>query len=412
MVSTSPKTPTSARTRGIKLEFGQATDPGLDPAKAVNEDSCGYAETAFGHLFVVCDGMGGHAGGKQASDIAIRTIFDHVGTAPVDREPNDVLSEAIETAAGRVFDLGGPATNQQRPGSTCVALLLHDGVAHVAHVGDSRGYAIRGEQVYRLTKDHSMVQELIDSGALSEREAIGHPDSNKITRALGMAPTVDVELRAEPMELNEGDVFLLASDGLTDLVDSDDFLAVIPDHVARNDVPGACAELVALANRRGGFDNITLQLIHVLRASLPAGHTLPQEPSDGVAGSRVATTIDGAPVVSDTVVQEPQFATPAAAPITGCMAGAPDMQEAPTLIQPAKRRVATTKPEPPPLVADPVVRPPAGPQPVARHFEPPDHFDPPESEPRSTPTLVYVVVGMAVAISVLLILLIWALFYR
>ena len=406
-MATSPKTSCSARTGGVEIEFGQATDPGLDPAKAVNEDSCGYAETGHGHLFVVCDGMGGHAGGKQASDVAIRTIFALVGKAPEGHEPDEVLTEAIEAAAARVFDLGGPPTNQQRPGATCVALLLREGVLHVAHVGDSRGYAIRGEQVYRLTKDHSMVQELIDSGALTEQEAIGHPDSNKITRALGMAPAVEVELRPEPMELHEGDVLLLATDGLTDLVDSNDFLAVIPDHVARKDIQGACDELVSLANRRGGFDNITVQLVHVLEASMRAGNTLPQKPSDPVAGSRVATTINGAPAVSNTVVQEPQFAAPAAEPVAGGVAGAPDMQEAPTLIQRPKRGVATTKPEAPPaMMVEPARHQRPVPQPAIMSF------DPPESEPRSTPTLVTLVVGMAVTISILLVLLIWALFYR
>jgi hypothetical protein len=162
-----------------------------------------------------------------------------------------------------------------------------------------------------------------------------------------------------------------------------------------------------LANRRGGFDNITVQLVHVLEASMRAGNTLPQEPSDAVAGSRVATTIDGAPAVSNTVVQEPQFAAPPAEPVAGGVAGAPDMQEAPTLIRPAKRGVATTKPEAPPaMMVEPAVNQHTGPQPAIVRFEPP------ESEPRSTPTLVSVVVGMAVAISVLLVLLIWALFYR
>ncbi len=406
-MATPPTSPTPARTRGLEIEFAQATDAGLDPAKAVNEDSCGYAETSQGHLFVVCDGMGGHAGGKQASDVAIRTIFDVMGQAGRDREPNELLAEAIESAARHVFDLGGPPSNQQRPGSTCVALLLHDGVTHIAHVGDSRAYALRSDQVCRLTKDHSMVQELVDSGALDEKDAMGHPDSNKITRALGMAPTVDVELRPEPMELHVGDCFLLASDGLTDLVDGDDFLAVIPAHLTQGDIQGACDELVALANRRGGFDNITVQLVHVLKSSMGAGKTRPQEPSDGTADSPVPTTIDAPPVVGDTVVQAPALAGSADKPVPGGIAGAPDMQEAPTLIRPAKRRVSTTKPEAPaPITPDPAIPRPSDPRPANLDF------DSPESEPPAPSMLVYVVITMAVVISILLVLLIWALFYR
>src|SRR5690606_14526768 len=116
----------------------------------------------------------------------------------------------------------------------------------VAHVGDSRAYAIRGKQIYRLTRDHSMVQELLDGGVISEHDAIGHPDSNKITRALGMTPEVVVELREEPMEVYEGDVFVLASDGLTDLARNDDILVTVTEYLKEKNIQAVCDELVAL----------------------------------------------------------------------------------------------------------------------------------------------------------------------
>ena len=190
----------------VRIEFDQASDPGRDPNKQVNEDSCGYAETRLGHLCVLCDGMGGHYGGKEASRLAIATIFEVFEQAPWGMSPIDALKAAIEEAGRRVYRLGGPPENRTRPGSTVVAMVLHDRGVDVAHVGDSRAYVIRSNQIYPLTRDHSMVQGMIDAGLLTEAQAMGHPDANKITRALGMKPECEVEVRPEPMELFVGDV--------------------------------------------------------------------------------------------------------------------------------------------------------------------------------------------------------------
>jgi serine/threonine protein phosphatase PrpC len=170
----------------LKIDFAQASDPGRDPNKQVNEDSCGYAETRFGHLAVLCDGMGGHYGGKEASRTAITTIFEMFEQMPTTMPPAQALKVSVEEAGRRVYLLGGPPENRTRPGSTIVAMLLHDRGLEVAHVGDSRAYIIRSNQIYPLTRDHSMVQGMIDAGMLTEESAMGHPDSNKITRALGM----------------------------------------------------------------------------------------------------------------------------------------------------------------------------------------------------------------------------------
>src|SRR5262245_14752812 len=181
--------PSASGTR-LKIDFAQASDPGRDPNKQVNEDSCGYAETRFGHLVVLCDGMGGHYGGREASRTAIATIFEVIDQAPPGATASSALKAAVEEAGRRVYLLGGPPDNRGRPGSTVVSLLLGDRGLDVAHVGDSRAYCIRAGQIYPLTRDHSMVQGMIDAGMISEAEAIGHPDANKITRALGMRPEV------------------------------------------------------------------------------------------------------------------------------------------------------------------------------------------------------------------------------
>ncbi|WP_438028833.1 protein phosphatase 2C domain-containing protein [Sorangium sp. So ce233] len=248
----------------LKIEFAQASDAGRDPNKQVNEDACGYAETKFGHLCVLCDGMGGHYGGSEASRTAIKTIFDVIEQTPPTVDPRAALKAAIEEAARRVYQLGGPADNRVRPGSTVVAMILHDGGVDIAHVGDSRAYVIRSNQIYPLTRDHSMVQGMLDAGMITEAQAIGHPDANKITRALGMKPEVEVEVRPEPMELYPGDVLIQSSDGLTDLVLSGDILGCTRQALASGSVEHACRMLVQLANHRGGHDNITVQMARVI----------------------------------------------------------------------------------------------------------------------------------------------------
>src|SRR5512145_1621566 len=127
----------------VRIEYAEATDPGRDPAKQVNEDSCGYRESRFGHLVVLCDGMGGHYGGKEASRTAITTIFEVFEQTPPNTPAAQVLKASIEEAGRRVYRIGGPPENRARPGSTVVAMLLHDQGVDVAHVGDSRAYVIR-----------------------------------------------------------------------------------------------------------------------------------------------------------------------------------------------------------------------------------------------------------------------------
>src|SRR5271170_7427803 len=173
----------------IRIDFAQASDPGRDPNKQVNEDSCGYAETRFGHLAVLCDGMGGHYGGKEASRTAITTIFEMFEQLPASMLPSQALKAAIEEAGRRVYLLGGPPENRTRPGSTVVAMLLHDRGLDVAHVGDSRAYVIRSNQIYPLTRDHSMVQGMIDAGMLTEESAMATPTPTRSRAPWGCAPT-------------------------------------------------------------------------------------------------------------------------------------------------------------------------------------------------------------------------------
>jgi PPM family protein phosphatase len=285
----------------LKVEFAPTSDPGRDPNKQVNEDSCGYAETRLGHLMVLCDGMGGHYGGQEASRTAIATIFEVFDQANAGATPAEMLKASIEEAARRVYLLGGPPENRTRPGSTVVAMLLHERGVDVAHVGDSRAYVIRAGQIYPLTRDHSMVQGMIDAGMLTEEQAMGHPDANKITRALGMRPEVEVEVRPEPMELFTGDVLLQSSDGLTDLALGADILGATRQALASGPVQHACNVLVQLANHRGGHDNITVQMVRILEVGAKAQTTIPGVPQPVAAPQNTA----GMATLDDNKAQTP-----------------------------------------------------------------------------------------------------------
>ncbi len=273
--------------RGVTLEFAELSDPGRDPNKQINEDSAGHGETALGFLAVVCDGMGGHLGGQAASSTAVATILAHISSLGPATPPHDALRDAIGRAARAVFDVGGDAPIEMRPGSTCVATVIHDGVADIAHVGDSRVYLLRSNAIRKLTRDHSMVQQMVDAGVITPEQAEGHPDANRITRALGMLPDVDVELSVPAVQLGPGDLLLLCSDGLSDLLTDQDTAAVVREWVGSG-IAVVCQRLVEMANARGGYDNITVQAIRIIECRSAINRTVVEEPPPSAASSPMA----------------------------------------------------------------------------------------------------------------------------
>jgi serine/threonine protein phosphatase PrpC len=334
-----------------KVLFAERTDPGRDPEKRENEDASFYAETRLGHLLVLCDGMGGHASGREASNAAIRTIHDLVARAANAADPGEVLRAAIAAAGRTVYGLGGTTTDPARPGSTCVAMLIHPLGTEIAHVGDSRGYVVRGGKVWPLTRDHSMVRELVDAGLLRPEAAANHPEANKITRALGISPEVEVELRPDAIVQENGDLFFLTSDGVTDVIPDADLEQLALQALATRDTRLFCDRVVDLANSRGGPDNITVQAALVLDAGLdPGARTRPPRvvPVTDV-GDRVTPT--GTPSFSR-MPASPQGGQPNVGP-RGTMrlavhsppAPPPSMRMAPAL-------VAAETPRPPATILD------------------------------------------------------------
>lgn len=244
----------------LRATCAALSDPGRDPEKQVNEDA--YATTALQNsLFVVvCDGMGGHAGGRLASTTAVEVVQRVLaGSDPL--QPTQLrLHRAISEASSAVYRLGGEAANHERPGATCVAVWLHQNTLDVAHVGDSRAYRLRDGKLEALTRDHSVIEVWIAAGQVTREQAHQHPDAHRITRALGINPTVEVELRPTD-SLLVGDQILLCSDGLTDLVTDDELRALMGRPIPLGQ---RVKEAILLANSRGGHDNITAVLIEVV----------------------------------------------------------------------------------------------------------------------------------------------------
>ncbi len=223
-------------------------------------------------LFVVADGMGGHAAGEVASRIAVETIAELVsapdepdGTWPhpydeqYGRSTNRLIA-ALKLANSRVLEAMRKDARLRGMGTTVVALLVHEDIVSFAHVGDSRAYLIRNGAISRMTNDHSWVFEQVEAGLLTEAEAEKHPLRNVITRALGGALTIVPDARELPVE--PSDIYLLCSDGLTGMISEDQILEIVSRQP--EDLEAAGNALVALANENGGLDNITVVLARTI----------------------------------------------------------------------------------------------------------------------------------------------------
>ena len=232
-----------------------------------NEDSYLVADEA--KLFLVADGMGGHAAGEIASRIAVDSISEFIlhtkeddGTWPhaydehFKRSTNRLMA-AVRLANTRVLEAMRKDARLRGMGTTVVACLADGETMSVAHVGDSRAYMIRNNQLQRITNDHSWVFEQVQAGMLTEAEAEKHPLRNVITRALGGALQVTPD--ASEIEVKEGDLFLLCSDGLTGMVPEEEILKLVTQ--SNGDLEKACQKLIEEANERGGLDNVTAILV-------------------------------------------------------------------------------------------------------------------------------------------------------
>ena len=251
-----------------KLKFAEITDTGK--VREHNEDAIG-SDVDYG-LMVLADGMGGYNAGEVASGIAVQTISE-LATEGADREHRHevdpatglmrqtiVLRDAVTRANKIIFQTAQSQTHCEGMGTTLVAAMFYDNKVSMAHVGDSRAYRLRGTKFEQLTLDHSLLQELVDRGFYSEEEAQRSTNRNYVTRALGVEPTVEVEV--QEFDVLPNDVILLCSDGLPDMVEDEDIHLTISTFNASLDVVGQ--QLVKLSNEHGGRDNVSVILAQVL----------------------------------------------------------------------------------------------------------------------------------------------------
>ena len=265
------------------VRWGAASHVGL--VRTGNEDAFVSEPMVFG----VADGMGGHQAGEVASDIAATIIRDRLKTGA--SNVGVVVASVVEANAS-IYQAAHASADHQGMGTTLTALVVmradESNVARFAlvNVGDSRTYLLRNGELHRATVDHSYVQELVNTGHISEDEARTHPRRNIVTRALGIEPTVRVDTWLVPMV--HGDRFILCSDGLVDEVHDDDIAEIA---IALTD-PQLCADqLIAKANANGGRDNVTVVVVDVLQGVEPTASDAELESEPGWDGSESSSTM-------------------------------------------------------------------------------------------------------------------------
>lgn len=255
--------PVNSRKPKPGIEAACLTDVGLH--RADNEDSYLYWEPDSdqefrrkGRLAIVADGMGGYEGGQEASRLAVETVrelYDRDFTG----NPTDTLVAAFQAAHASIQQFAFEHPEFHGMGTTCTAVAIVEGRLSFAHVGDSRLYLVRGDSITRLTRDHSYVGRLVETGMVRSEDAENHPQRHILTAALGSGPEVIPDVLGETLALEEGDLLILCTDGLWSLVGDQELAQAARDYSPSE----ACLKLVRMAIERGAPDNITVQVLRV-----------------------------------------------------------------------------------------------------------------------------------------------------
>jgi len=251
------------------LEIATCTDPGM--VRSHNEDSVA-ADASIG-VAVLADGMGGYNAGEVASGMATTVLTAELQQLLASGEgrvmngdagrahAESILRTEIAKANASIYQAAQSQPQYAGMGTTLVVALFYDNRVTVAHIGDSRVYRLRGDELVQITKDHSLLQEQIDSGMITPEQARFSQNKNLVTRALGIDPTVDAEIRE--YQTRPGDLWLLCSDGLNDMVDDEDIGMTL--QALGGNLKLAAQQLVQMANDNGGKDNVSVILVRVLR---------------------------------------------------------------------------------------------------------------------------------------------------
>jgi len=247
--------------RGIEL--ASLTDLGCQ--RENNEDRHGFWQPASdeefarkGCLAVVADGMGGYEGGQEASRIAVETVQQIYSQSPAG-DPQQLLADGLIQSHQRILQYAEEHPNLLGMGTTCTAIAVVGKKLYFAHIGDSRLYLLRGSNISHLTRDHSYVGRLVESGAITQADAETHAQRHILTAALGAGDEIVPDIPAGPLALHTGDTLILCSDGLWGPVKDNEIAEAVAD---RSPAEG-CRRLVELARERGGPDNITVEIIRL-----------------------------------------------------------------------------------------------------------------------------------------------------
>lgn len=231
---------------------GIRSDVGI--IRTLNEDYVAFSEEKNYRLYIVADGMGGHNAGEVASKLAVNSVEEYIKSNDSSLGL-DILEKSIKYANDKIFRYSNTHEGCQGMGTTLTACMVIGDDVIIANVGDSCCFGISGDEITKITKDHSLVQELIDSGTITEEQGKNHPKKNVITRALGTTSTVEVDVFLE--KRNKYHKYLLCSDGLSNELSNCDIINIVK---SSNDLSLVCEKLVSLAKDRGGRDNITVLL--------------------------------------------------------------------------------------------------------------------------------------------------------
>ena len=238
----------------------------------LNEDRYAVIESPSGLAWIVCDGMGGVAGGELAAQLVIDSIRRDLENLPA-RPPETALRSAVQEA-NRIIVLRRQNQAFAQMGTTMVAVIFQGPEVVIGHIGDSRAYLVRNQAIQQLTTDHTFVQELVDKGQIRPEEALTHPQAHILTRAVGSEPALELDTQKYWLWDVDGsrsrDSVVLCTDGLYSLVSESEVASIISEETPQ----GACVKMVELAKSRGGYDNITVAII-------PLGGQLQLEPPPG-----------------------------------------------------------------------------------------------------------------------------------
>jgi serine/threonine protein phosphatase PrpC len=241
------------------LKYAAKTDRGL--IRELNEDSFKIivGDNSCYFAFIVADGMGGHKCGELASRVAVEYISDSIEQASQNlafpEKRSEALKRIVEGTNAAVYQKSLELPEASGMGTTLTMAVVTQSDITVAHVGDSRLYIVRDENIRQITEDHSYIEELIKKGTITRDEAENHPQKHIITRAIGSSLEIDIDITN--MTIDSGDIFVLCTDGLTNMVSSEQILKTVKE----NEPEEACEQLVEAAKRNGGDDNITVIVI-------------------------------------------------------------------------------------------------------------------------------------------------------